>query len=422
MNDNHIYIIGGGLSGLSAAISLAQAGNTRITILEQGSNYAARLNSTNSDILCGLGGAGTLGGGKLCFPPASGKIWKKTKHLSSSYKQFKQQYFDSLIANADKNYIPLLRTDNSSIAQKNYNSELLLKGTMNHWVSELISMAISLGVTIRCHCTFLKFQYSNQGIVVDFVNEESYLEQQTATYLLLATGRTSVSLLNSAIPQKISFAPTPDLGIRLSLDRDQSLAFSAIGKDIKLKSCIGDFSLRTFCVCSGGDSVLIRKGKHQYYDGHFSEKTTEITNFGILARSPAYCGITVADDYLNAMQEYVDADMSLKDLIKYRKLLTRGNQYGPLFDAIIEFISQLQDVGYITQNPSTIPIMIPSVDRFNALIATDRDFETQLPGVFVIGDAAGISRGFVQAMWSGHCAAERIKQIMTSEFWNRRAM
>lgn len=422
MNDNNIYIIGGGLSGLAAAISLIQEGNAHVTILEQGSDYVTRINTENSDVLCGLGGSGTLGGGKLCFPPASGRIWKKTKHLAPNYKQFMQQYFDTLIVDPRKSYIPLLRPDNTGIMQKNYNSELLLKGAMNHWVSELISVAIGLGVTIRCHCTFLKFKYSKQGIKIDFLNEESDFEQQPATYLLLATGRTSANLLNSVIPQRVSAQLKPDLGIRLSLDRNQSLAFSAIGKDIKLKACIGDFSMRTFCVCSGGDSVTVRKGKYQYYDGHFSQETTEITNLGILARSPAYCGITIADDYIATMQKYVHADMSLKDLFKYRKLITRGSQYESLFDAILEFIRRLQDSGYITQNPSTVPIMIPSVDRFNALIPTNRDFETQFPGVFAIGDAAGVSRGFVQAMWSGYCAAERIKQLMTSELWNRRVM
>lgn len=420
MKNKQVYIIGGGLSGLSAAISLAQEGYAKVTILEQGFDYSVRLQSTNSDLLCGLGGAGTLGGGKLCFPPASGGIWSKTSAFRSEFPAFNQSYFNNVLTRAYSAPYPLICKGDSELSLKRYDSIVLFKDTMNEWVSGLIATAITMGVKIRCKCTYLSHKKEKNGVAVIFRNENECMERQFASYLLFATGRSSTSLLNSIFHSKVPLMP--DLGIRMSIDRQQEYVFSSIGKDIKFKSTIGDFSVRTFCVCSGGDSTVVTKGAYQYYDGHFAKEDTGITNLGILARSKVYSGFSVVDDYLRSMQEYIAADMSLKDFLNYKKLLTRNNQYEMLFDVIAEFIRYLQTAGFITQSPSSIPIMIPSVDRLNSIIATDCSFQTIQPGIYVIGDATGISRGFVQAMWSGHCAAERIKQNIRLEQENRSAM
>lgn len=184
--------------------------------------------------------------------------------------------------------------------------------------------------------------------------------------------------------------------------------FSSVGRDIKLKAAIGGTLVRTFCVCSGGDSVVLQRHGGKYYDGHFSDEITNTTNFGVLARSRLYNGETIADDYIRSMQPFFNAEISLKDFLKYYSLFSRNTQYEPLFNALSEFLKILIESGIISQNPSSIPVMLPSVDKFNSEIVTDCNFQTNVENLFVIGDAAGVSRGYVQAMWSGYCAAERI--------------
>ena len=73
-----VAIVGGGISGLTATSELCRLTSCRVLILEQGQSYLERLSSDSPNLLEGLGGAGTVGGGKLCFPPASGEIWRKT--------------------------------------------------------------------------------------------------------------------------------------------------------------------------------------------------------------------------------------------------------------------------------------------------------------------------------------------------------
>ena len=102
------------------------------------------------------------------------------------------------------------------------------------------------------------------------------------------------------------------------------------------------------------------------------------------------------------------AEISLKDFIKYHDLLAKGSGYESLFEALTVFISELYRSNMLTQNADEIPVMLPAVDRINPLIGTNTDFESQLPHIYVTGDASGISRGFVQAMWAGYCTAEGI--------------
>lgn len=417
-----VVVVGGGLSGLSAALSIAQAGDVQVTILEKGDEYGARLQSAEGSILCGLGGAGTLSGGKLCFPPASKGVWRKTANMIHEFAQFRNAYFSNVKVRDCNNVTPFIQRDTERVFCKHYENKLVLKEEMNEWVSNLISSVEALGVIIRCNCEFLQFKHSDNGVIVSFRNKDGYLERQEASYLLLGTGRTSTALLHRVLGGGQMLPAMPDLGIRLSLDRKQHSRFAVVGKDVKLKCSVDDFLLRTFCVCSGGDVVKVSNNKQWYFDGHFGSDITNVANLGILARTPKLRGNGVAEDYLNAMQKYVNAGISLSDFMKYYKLLAHNNQYEPLFSAIIVFVKELQKAGIIEQHPSTIPVMIPSVDRFNPTVLTSSNFETFVPRVFVVGDAAGVSRGFVQALWSGHCAAERIKLYLHNDTRKRSAI
>lgn len=87
MKNKTVIVVGGGLSGLTAAVYLADAG-IDVTLLEQGKSYASRREENGLEVLVGLGGAGTISGGKLCFPPASGAIWRKTRESLIKFRPF----------------------------------------------------------------------------------------------------------------------------------------------------------------------------------------------------------------------------------------------------------------------------------------------------------------------------------------------
>ena len=416
MNRTTVTIIGSGLGGLTAAEYLKNYAD--VVILEQGKEYEERVAEKSDEVLIGIGGAGTLSGGKLCFPPASNGIWNKTSHLMPDFNAFR----DDLSAGIN----PLMTVppafadlSNEAMPQKLYNTELVLQDSMRVFLEDRVKCLRDDGVVIRSRCRVDKVLQCNENYEITFKNEYGKQETLRSNYVIVATGRTSVPFLKTLFV--IDRHHQPDLGIRVSIDSDQP-AFARVGADIKIKRQIKNYLVRTFCVCCGGDSIKTSTRGLVHYDGHFTNEITGITNLGILARSPSCSGIAVTEHYLRSMQQYVDKEISLRDFMKYHSALAKGSPYEELFEVLTTFVAELYRNGCILQNADEIPVMLPAIDNTNPLINTDLYFESNLQNVFVIGDAAGVSRGFIQAMWSGYCASERIIEKIVCEGMKNQGM
>lgn len=409
MNNEAVTIIGGGLSGLTAAAYLADMAD--VTVLEQGKEYEDRNPENSEEVIIGLGGAGTLSGGKLCFPPASGAIWRKTIYHMPEFIAFHRSISSKL-----QIVSPISKPDyimhHNALIQKSYRTELVLQDPMHQFIANQICDLRNRGVNIRTGCRVEQINTSQNCHNILFVNNDRF-ESISSPYVIIATGRTSTPFLQNLFGDR--HFHQPDLGIRLSMSTSQQ-AFTVTGEDVKLKQKIEDYLIRTFCVCCGGDSIKTATRGLVHYDGHFTNQITDITNIGILARSPKYSGPQAVEQYLQSMQRYVNAEMSLRDFMKYFNLLARGTPYEELFEVLKIFILEMYRAGLIVQNSDEIPVMLPAVDNINPLIYTNNGFESRIRNVYITGDAAGVSRGFIQAMWAGYCTAERIiEQISCKE-------
>ena len=90
-------------------------------------------------------------------------------------------------------------------------------------------------------------------------------------------------------------------------------------------------------------------------------------------------------------------------------------EYAEIFNALRLFVTLLQHNGVLNNPLSEYPLYLPSVDGFNPKVETNTYFETVIKNLYVIGDASGNSRGFVQAMWSAFCASKHLTAKITRE-------
>lgn len=403
-----IVIVGAGLSGLMMAYHISENCEVEIVILEKGKSYKERLMRNTEELVSGAGGAGTVFGGKLCFPPASAGVWSRSILDESEFLEFQKicllPFVDSIEVCKD-----IIFSEQSSLEHhlsiKDYPSTLLKQNEMRMLVLSIIEKLKLNGVHISYNCNFLNYEKDGERFRIEYNNNNIVYEE--CDYLVLAGGRLSSVSMHKWIknPSDI-IMQSPDLGVRTTFEYDDSSVFSSIGRDVKIKAQYGDIGVRTFCVCSGGDKVRIDLNELKYYDGHFGDNISDKVNMGILARSKHLVGYEVAELYCTCLESYLDKSLSLKDFMQYREVLIKDNNiFLEIMNSIYYFILDLQKEGIITDNLDKCPVYLPSVDRLNSMVKTDHNFETSEKGVYVIGDALGISRGFIQSMWSGYHAS-----------------
>jgi flavin-dependent dehydrogenase len=73
-----VIIIGGGVSGLSAAYALSQK-KQRVLVVDRGKHIFERQRSDKFDVANGIGGAGLFSDGKLSMYPSATNLWKLSK-------------------------------------------------------------------------------------------------------------------------------------------------------------------------------------------------------------------------------------------------------------------------------------------------------------------------------------------------------
>jgi uncharacterized FAD-dependent dehydrogenase len=302
---------------------------------------------------------------------------------------------------------------------KRYPTTLLLRAEMERFVRRVIAEVQSLDVSIHHRSTLLAASRRSSGFVLrmDHDGADGVVE---ATRVILATGRSGSGSIDQlvgslGVPTR---SQMPDLGVRLQMPTSASDIFVRAGEDTKLKATFGSHELRTFCVCSGGVGTEVEFGGIRYFDGHFSGSLAPSVNLGIMCRAPHLVGRRAALEFSKTLSALSYETYSLGDYRRLIATLAKNGGGGPfltVLEAIQKFLAVLHSSGGIVGNSADCSVNLPAIDRYWPRVAVDEFFQTPCEGLYVTGDAAGVSRGYVQAMWSSYCAALHVLRASRNE-------
>ena len=441
-----IVIVGAGPAGLFAAYELAQNG-LEVVLLDMGKDVSQRNRQEPYDLLHGMGGSGTFSDGKVNFHPQVGgnlydflspeESWDLIAHIEGIFAQYgvtaiatddeRTRELERRAAKAGVRFLP--------IRQAHIGSDHL---------TELIR---SFGADLRQLGVRFRFGVSVTDISRDGgrIRGVQLADGQVveATYVILAPGRIGSEWMRRVAEQQglnISYNPV-DVGVRVEVPAIVMEEIIEICYDPKfyVRTPTYDDQVRTFCVSPRGFVVT-----EVYEDegvvgvnGHaLKDKDSSNTNFALLTsinltrpiESTAAYGISIAH-LATTIGGGKPILQSLGDLRRHRR-----STWGRLAKGPGDVVPTLKDVtpGDISmalphrivtnllEALEKLAIVVPGLDadrtllyalelkRYATKLNTDRNLQTEIAGLYVAGDGAGVARGIAGAAATGQIAARGI--------------
>jgi uncharacterized protein len=413
--------IGAGTASLSAANALCDADHDNLLILEKGNLLSKRSCpgiEYNSCLFCkkgcaitdGIGGANALHGNKLCYFPASNKVYssfdadirKKTINYMS---EILTPYFDENNINSD----------GGSNIKKEYFSDALNSDHFKDLINILSGKLLAAN----------KIKENTEVVdVIRLKNDEFIVKTVMGDFrtknVVLGSGRSGV-YFNKMIYDKLNIRythNTPDIGFRIEADKEMFNEAYHYQVDPKYKSFHHNLGIgRTFCAHNQGFIVPVMFGKSFYADGAFGKTFTNSNNIALMVRTNQPFSPEIIEKWCQTVNRSANESLRLGTISWTKK------EYPKLFEKILNIIpswptkkhKELMELvlfqflnvnDYIfKQAPemgtNSISILGPAIDYYWVKPELDANLSTSIPNVFVIGDAIGVSRGYIQAIVSG---------------------
>ena len=452
-----MVIIGAGPAGLFAAYELVSKRSVKVLVVEKGKDINNRKCPSISrfircqeckpcNILCGLGGAGGLSDGKLNLKSDVGgnleefvskdeadDLIKKIDNVFLEHGASKKLYkgdslgLEKTAASHGIKFIP--------IPQRHIGSDRLpsvVTSIRNYLESRGVSFLLNAEVKqILCENGF--------RIILDDGKEIK------TKYVLAATGRSGADWLSSEAERleiKTKFAPI-DIGVRVEIPAVvmDSIVEHVWDPKFHIYTRSFDDFVRTFCTCPNGFVVMEDYGDYIGVNGHSSNKIkSKNTNFALLTNirlthpveNTTEYGISIAKlcttiggkmPIIQRLEDLIMGRRSTKSRIQksYVKPTLKNATPGDISMAlphrivtnVIEGLEKLDKVIPGVNSDSTL-LYAPEIKFYSMRFLVDKNLETNLPGFFVAGDGAGLSRGIVASAATGIISARGILKKINS--------
>ncbi|MFH1538672.1 MAG: FAD-dependent protein [bacterium] len=445
-----VIIVGSGPAGIFAAIEMVEKGpeGLRILIIEQGADLGER---DRSDILRGWGGSGAYSDGKLNLSPDVGgnladlmpvsELEGLIRYVDGIYQRFGASGF---VYGEEADRVARIRRTAALAHLKLVVSGIRHIGTENCFhLLRNIREELDGKFETRFNAPVRSILVEG-GRVTGVAAEDG---EYRAPVVIVAPGRVgSKWLAGEAVRLCLKRDNNPvDIGVRVEVPAavTEELTESLYESKFIYSSRSFDDTVRTFCMCPYGEVVVEQIDDIRTVNGHsYSSKKSENTNFAILVstrftkpfREPIAYGRSIAslanmlgDDVIvqrlgdlhagrrstpsriaksvvaPTLSSAVPGDLSF--VLPYRYL-----------KGILEMLEALDRVAPGINSPHTLLYGV-EVKFYSSRLELKPNLETEIAGLYAVGDGAGITRGLVQASVSGVVAARDIlkKQVASSE-------
>ena len=448
-----VVIVGAGPAGIFAALELVSGGITDVLVVEKGHAIAKRrcparqtacVGCKTCDIMTGWGGAGAFSDGKLTLTTEVGG-WlgdfvpkAELERLVDYSDQLWLEYGATTdVHGPDPATASALEREATLAGMKLVPMRIRHLGT-DRSPQVLDAMRVALeaaGVTVRTEKAAKRILVANghaTGVELDdgeVVSAEAVIAapgREGAEWRAEQAHALGLPLVNNAV----------DIGVRVEcpapvMERLTDALYEA--KLVYRTKAFGD-TVRTFCMNPHGEVTTESYGDVVTVNGHsYAEAKTPYTNFAVLVsqrftepfKDPLTYGRSIAklanllgDGIL--VQRLVDLKAgrrSTQDRIAQALAeptlahATPGDlaavlPYRHLTD-IIEFLEAMEPLAPGIGGPSTLLYGV-EVKFYSSRLEVSSDLETQIGGLYAIGDGAGITRGLIQASASGVIAARAV--------------
>ena len=452
-NTYDLVIVGAGPAGIFTAYEAIKLNpSLKICIVEKGSPLSKRkcpitkgisktcIRCTNCSIMHGFGGAGAFSDGKYNITNNfGGKLYE---HVGEDEAISLMEYVDSINMSYGGNDAKLYSTENSKLKKLALQNGLnlldakvrhlgtdinykVLKNLYNHLKSSNVKMKFYSEVSEV-------FKHDEKFKIVIKKNNGNSTSTLFASNLVVAAGRSGskwIGNLCSSLDIKTT-SNKVDIGVRVELP---SPIFEHITSDVyesKLVFKTEKYSdlVRTFCMNPHGIVVtentrgIITANGHSYSD---NGKLTGNTNFALLVSNQFTEPFENSNEYgesIARLSNMLGGGLLVQqfgDLIKGQRSTKKRLQKGfvtPTLEAtpgdlslvlpkrqlddIIEMIYALDKIAPGTANPDTLLYGV-EVKFYNSEVEVDSNLETNIKGLFIIGDGSGVTHSLSHASASG---------------------
>lgn len=384
-----VVIVGGGLTGITAALRLAQGGASVVVVDLPLPEAEGR-----------IGGFARFSGAKFSLPPAGMGLLP----VAGSKERF-DATIDSVLS--------MLELDRS-MAQPSVDLREHDKLTLRSYgsivltpeqVTELLdALSVRLGLAARLiHGRVTGIRPAAQQWIVEVSVPTGNIEI-SANAIFYAAGRLSNDLLLNLGAHPVE-GKGLDVGVRLEFLNKEALSrLRSLGPDAKILHG----NCRTFCLNSPGHVYRYKFGGFSIPGGVVASPNISSANVGILLRvhdksallKKIQCKATKHEELLLTESHRVHSGM--------------GVDFAPALAEVIgdnacieiqSFVNQLYEAGLIDLN-SAHRIHMPLIDWHWNTFALPYSHRTTLRNIYALGDSAGHARGLLQACMSGWLAAE----------------